>query len=173
MGNLVVNTGRTYELADDNTLSSVDDEGTGLGHKREITHKYLMNLDNVFVFFIMKPYLDFKRCRICRITFLAFLDSVLNVISAELEVDKFKTQLSVIIFDGRNIPEYLMKTFSKEPIIRILLNLNKVRHLQNFLLPRVTHSYALTDLDRTYPVFFHHRCVTPWIIMIKNLLAIV
>ncbi len=41
----VISARRTDELADDNTLSTVDDERTRIRHEREITHEYFLLLD--------------------------------------------------------------------------------------------------------------------------------
>ena len=35
----IIYAGRTHQLADDNTLSTVDNKGTGFGHQGEITHE--------------------------------------------------------------------------------------------------------------------------------------
>ena len=49
-----------------------------------------MILDDILVFFIMKSYFYFQRCRVCRISFLTFLYGILDIILTELEVDEFK-----------------------------------------------------------------------------------
>ena len=92
-----------------------------------------MGLYNIFVFLIVKQDLYFKGCRICSVTFLAFFNSILDVILAELEINKFKTELSIVVLDGRYIPENLMQSFGKEPVVGILLNLNKVPRLPSAL----------------------------------------
>ena len=76
-----INTRRTYKLADDNTLSSVYNEGTCLGHKRKITHEDLM-LDDLVVLLVVKSYPDLKGSSVCSISLLAFLDRILYIILA-------------------------------------------------------------------------------------------
>ena len=38
MVHTVVDTGGTHQLGDDDALGTVDDEGTGIGHQRKISH---------------------------------------------------------------------------------------------------------------------------------------
>ena len=43
-------------------------------------------------------------------------------------VGKLDGQISGIIHDGRYVAENLVKSFSEEPLVRVLLHLNKIRH---------------------------------------------
>ena len=42
MTDSVIDTGRTNQLADNNTLRTIDDKGTGLSHQGKVTHKDLL-----------------------------------------------------------------------------------------------------------------------------------
>ena len=156
MINRIVNSGGTNELADDNTFCAIDHECTCLRHQRQVTHENLVFIDFICLF-IIKTYFYLQGSCECRISFLAFFDGVLEIIltGAEREVYKIQTQMSAVIGDGRDVIEHFSKTFPKEPIIGILLDLNEVRHLQDFFLPGIAHSEVLTGCDRTYSVLFH------------------
>ena len=51
MSNAIINSRRTHELTDDNTLCTVDNKCTRLCHQRKISHKNLMlvNLISLFI----------------------------------------------------------------------------------------------------------------------------
>jgi hypothetical protein len=57
MVNAIIDAGGTHQLADNDTLRSVDYEGSGLGHQRQIAHENLMFVDFI-CFLIVKtdPY---------------------------------------------------------------------------------------------------------------------
>ena len=38
MVHAIIDTGRTHQLGNDDTLGTIDDEGTGIGHQGEISH---------------------------------------------------------------------------------------------------------------------------------------
>ena len=99
--------------------------------------------------------LNLHRCCISCISFLTFLDTVLNIIFTQLEIYKFQTKLTCIISNWRNISKYLFKAIFKEPLVRVLLHLNKVRHLENIFLLSVAHSDSITGFDRINSVLFH------------------
>ena len=52
MTDRIVDTGRTNQLADDNTFRSIDNEGSVFCHERKITHENLMLVDLVVLFVI-------------------------------------------------------------------------------------------------------------------------
>ena len=91
MINRIINSGGTNELADDDTLCTVDHKCTCLCHQRQVTHKYLMLIDFV-CFFIVKTYLDFQGSCVCGISLLAFLNGVFDVALARAEREIYKFQ---------------------------------------------------------------------------------
>ena len=82
MRNVEVDTGGTYQLAYDDTLGSVDNERTCLGHEGEVAHEYLMVLNYILVLFIVKSNFNLEGRRVSRITFLTLFNGILNVILA-------------------------------------------------------------------------------------------
>src|SRR5699024_4413209 len=95
-GALKVSTRRTDELGDDDAFGTVDDEGTFIGHQREVAHEYglLLNFAGVVVhelgFYI-------QRCSVCGVPFLCFLSTHFRV--REFWVSKRQGHGALIIFD--------------------------------------------------------------------------
>ena len=52
MSNRIVNARGSYQLTDDNSLSTVDDKGTCRCHQRQFTHKDFVFLDFLSLFVV-------------------------------------------------------------------------------------------------------------------------
>ena len=154
MANGIVNARRTHQLADDDTLRSIDHEGARLGHQREISHKNFMFVDLVCLF-IMKADLHFQRSCVCGVPLLTLGDGILHIVSAQCEIHEFQAQLTAVIRDRRDIRKYFFQALVQKPLIGVLLDFDQIRHFQYLFLPRVTHTHAFSSLDRTYSVFLH------------------
>jgi len=150
----IVDTRGTHELADDNSLCTIDNKCTCLCHQRKISHKDLMLVD-LIIFLIIKPYSDLQRCRISCISLLTLIDRVLYIIFAECKIHKLQTQMTTVVSDRGNIVEYLFEAFIQKPLVGILLNFNEVGHLQYFFLPGIAHAEAFSGFDGTNSVFLH------------------
>ena len=148
----IVDTRRTNQLADDNSLCTIDYECTCLCHKWKITHEDIM-LCNFTCFFITKMHIDLDWSCISCITFLAFFNRILDVFLTQLIINQFQTQID----DWRNILKHFSQTFVKEPLIWILLHFDEVWHVQNSLLSWKTHSHTSSRFHRTHSVLFHRR----------------
>ncbi|GFI11333.1 hypothetical protein IMSAGC007_03807 [Lachnospiraceae bacterium] len=135
MINCIVNTRGTNKLTDNDTFCTVDHKRTGLRHQRQITHENLVFI-NFIGFFIIKTYLYFQRSCIRCISFLAFLDCIFNIAfaCAKCKINKFKTQLTAVIGNRRNVVKHFPKSLIQKPSIGIFLNLDQIRHFQNFFL---------------------------------------
>ena len=156
----IIDAGRTDQLADDDSLSTVDHEGTGIGHQGQIAHEDLMLL-HIILIFIVKSDFDFHRSGIGCIPFLAFRDGIFHIIPVQMKVDKIQAEMSCEILDRENIVEHFAQAFAQKPFIGILLDLYEVRHLKNFLLFGEAHADAFAGFDRTHLAFFHvsnHPC---------------
>ena len=90
MSDSVVDTGRTNQLADDNTFRAVDHKSTGLSHQRKIAHENLM-LTDLFLLLVIKANLNLKRCCECSISLFTLFDRILHVVFAEFKIHKFQT----------------------------------------------------------------------------------
>ena len=97
-----VHAGRTHELAHDNALRAVDDEGALLRHEREIAHEHRLLL-HLSGFFINKAHGDAQRRGIVNIPLLTFFHRVFRVIKVDVIIHKFEDKFFGIVSDGRNI----------------------------------------------------------------------
>ena len=102
MCNTVVNTGGTHQLADNNTLSTVDDKGSGIRHQRQISHKDLMLFDLTGLM-VAQSDRNLQRCGVRCVTLLALFDCILCVISAQFKRTEFQAQMPGEIGDRRNV----------------------------------------------------------------------
>src|SRR5699024_5853703 len=116
MGNSIVNSRGAVKLAYDDTLCSVDHKGSLFCQQREICHTDLVFV-YLIIFLIIKPYSDFQRRRVSRITLFALVDRVLHVVFTKRKIDKFQTQMSAVASDRGNIVEDLFESFIEEPLI--------------------------------------------------------
>ena len=154
MANGIVDTGGTYQLADNNTLCSIDHKGTGLCHQRKVTHENLM-FTNLFFLFIVQTNCHGQRRRVGSISLLAFFNRIFHIVPAQLKVHKLQTQGSAVVSNGRDIVKDLFQAFVQKPLIGVLLDLDQIRHFQNLFLSCITHTFNLGTGNRTYSVFFH------------------
>ena len=92
-----------------------------------------MFIDLIFIF-VAESHLDFQRCGVSCITLFALFDRVFDVIFAKREVYKLQAQMASKVSDRRDIVKDLFQALVEEPLIRILLDLDQVRHLKNFFL---------------------------------------
>ena len=73
-------------------------------------------------------------------------------------INKIKHKIILIIGNSRHILKYFFKTFVKEPLIRLLLDINKVRHINNFIDFAKAHSFTIAELNG---FDINHRRITP------------
>ena len=156
MGHAVINAGRTDKLGNNNALRTVDDEGAAVSHEREVAHIDLALLD-LACLLVVKSCGNAHRRGICCVAFLAFPDGIFSLFLHSV-VNEAEAEVSAEIGDILNVSENLLKTGFKEPSVRILLNLNEVRHLHNFLnftkaLSSVGSEFYIGNID--------HSLITP------------
>ena len=106
----VVDTGRTNQLADDNTFCAIDYESTGLSHQRKITHEDLM-LTDFFLLLVIKANLNLKRCCKGSISLFTLFDRILHVVPAEFKIHKFQTQGTAVVSDRRDVVKDFLQAF--------------------------------------------------------------
>ncbi len=153
--NSIIDTGRTDQLADDDSFRAIDHKGAGRGHQRKVAHEDFLFLDFPLRFLVIKAYAHPQRCRIVRVVLLALFDGILDLISAESVAYKGQAEMAAVIVDGRNVVKDLLEAFVQEPLIGILLDFQQVGHLKDLFLLLKTHPYTLTVIGRMHPVFFH------------------
>ena len=128
---LVVHAGRTNELGNDDALCAVDDEGAGRCHQGEIAHEDFGFLD-LTCFLVEQACGYAESSRVRSVAFLALCNRIIGFF-VELVVHEVQNQISVEIRNTGHIVEYLAQTLFQEPIVGILLDLDQIGHLENFI----------------------------------------
>ena len=135
----VVHTGAADDLGDDDTLAAVDDEGAAVGHNGELTHEDLLLLDLIGGGVAQAdPHLHGPG--IGGVSVDALFNGILGLVPHG-EIQEGQLQLSAEVRNCANVPEDLLQALVQEPLIGILLNLQKVWHFQDF----VIFGVALTE----------------------------
>ena len=161
--------GRTDKLGYNNTLCAVNYKSAGRGHNREISHEDILFFD-LAGFLILQSCSYTKGGCISHVALFAFLDGIFGLVF-DMIIDEVQNKVSGIISDGRNITENFLKTFFKEPSIRVFLNLDEVRHIEDFLDLGKTHADIFSELDRFYIYqisSLHSSVLTSFIFLDRN-----
>ena len=119
----------TNELRYDRAFCTVDDEGSGVGHLREITHEDFLLLDLAGLL-VAQTHADLQRSCIRCISCLALLNAVLRLL-VHRKIEEGKLQISGVVRDGRGIVKNLTQALIQEPFVRLLLHLDEIRHFEN------------------------------------------
>ncbi len=120
----------TDDLRYDNTLCAVDNEGAGICHLREVTHEQLLLLDFACLA-VTQTHANAQRASVRCIARLALLYAVFRLV-IELIVDERQFQIACIVGDACDVLKDLAQTIGQEPFVGFFLNLDQVRHFQNF-----------------------------------------
>ena len=152
LGIAVENAGRTDQLADDGALCTVDHKGAGIGHQREIAHEDLLIL-HLTGLLVQQTGGDAQGSRIGHVALFALLDAVLRLL-VQAEVHKAQCQIAGVVLNGADVVEDLFQAFVQEPLIRVLLNLDQVRHTDDFVDVGEAHALGFAELDG---LDFHHK----------------
>ena len=72
----------------------------------------------------------------------------------QVVVQKVQHKVARVIGDTGYVLKDLFQPFVKEPLIRVLLHLDKVGHVQHFVNTRKAHSDVFTEMGRFN---IHHR----------------
>ena len=139
-------------MADDNTLSTVDNKGTSFGHQGEIAHEYSGFFDFAGIL-IYQTNLYIHGSGIGFIPFLALFNAIFRFTQAE--VFKIKLQIAGKVFNRRNVMQDIYQALFEEPFIRFSLNVNQMRHGQYFFDSGITIPSSVTYLNRFKHVIPH------------------
>ena len=123
-----VHTRGADELGDDDALGAVDDEGTALGHEREVTHEDELLLDLAGLL-VDEADVNEERGLIGDVLGTALGDGVRGV--AELVVTKDHLHVLGRVLDRRELCERLGETLPHEVLERLLLNGDEVGQLHS------------------------------------------
>ena len=140
----VIDTGGTNELRYDNALCTVNNEGTVIGHKREVAHIDLRGL-KLTRRLVDKAHAHLHVSVVSNRSVLTFLYRIPRIRIKGI-VREFDGKITRVIYDRRHVAKNLVKSLFEEPFIRVLLHLNKVWHLGSRLDLRETHSNVLAKL---------------------------
>ena len=110
---VVVDPGAANQLAYDNALGSVDDEGAVVGHHREVTEKDLLLFDLTGLA-VEEPGGYEQRVRIVAIAVLGLFDCLCRV--TESMVGELEREVSCEVFDRRDFLEHLAKATLEEDL---------------------------------------------------------
>ena len=154
-----VHAGAANDLRNDDTLRTVDDERTVVGHLGEIAHVNFLFFDLVR-FLVGQTDFDAKRHGVVDVALLAFFHRIFRVILDRVihEVDE---KLTRIVHDRGNVLQHFAQTFVHEPVIRLALNLDEVGHFEHFLVLGKAHADVGTAFLRCHLHVGNH---TPFLI---------
>ena len=127
----IIDTGRTHQLGDDDTLGTIDDEGAGIGHQGEISHVDVGFLD-LASDLVDEPRTHAQGGGIVYIPLLALQQGVLWFV-IQRKINEIQLQIALIVGDRGDVLEYGPKTLIQEPLIGIFLYFDEVRHLGHFI----------------------------------------
>ena len=144
--------GRTDQLADDGALCTVDDKGAGVGHQGEVAHEDLLVL-HLAGLLVQQTGGDAQGCCIGHVALFALFDAVLGLF-IETEVHEAQCQIAGVVLNGADVVEDLFQALVQEPLIRVLLDLDEVRHTDDFVDVGEAHALGLAELDG---LDFHHK----------------
>ena len=140
-------------------------------HEGEVAHKEFLFLHDIG-FLVAQTGLDFQGRGVSGVAGLALLHVVARLL-VHLVVDERQFEVALIVGNGSHVGEHFPETrFQKFPI-GLLLNLEKVRHGNHFLIPREIHSgrvsvvFDFGHLPSTFPsltvclLFYASHSVAP------------
>ena len=142
---VVVHAGGTHDLRDDDTLCAVDDEGAAGRHDWEIAHEDLLFLD-LLGLLIAQADADLQRGCIRGVARFALLLGVLRILVHGV-IHEAQLEVAGIVGDDVHILEHITQALFKEPLVRILLDLQKIRHTLDLLVTGKAHSFGFSVGD--------------------------
>jgi len=146
VGHPVIHAGGTDELGNDDPLGAVDDEGAAVGHQGEIAHEDF-GLFDFAGFLVEKAGADPQRGGVGHVPFLALLNRVFRSFVQPV-IDKLQHQVARVIGDGRNVAKHLFEALVQKPVVGILLDLDQVGHVEDFIDLRKAHARRFAQLYR-------------------------
>ena len=144
--------GRTDQLADDGTLGTVDHKGARIGHQREVAHENFLVLDLAGLL-VQQTGSHAQGGSVGHVALFALLDAVLGLL-IQTEVHEAQRQVTGVVLNGADVVEDLFQALVQEPLIRVLLDLDQVRHTDDFVDVGEAHALGFAELDG---LDFHHK----------------
>ena len=142
---VIVHAGGTHDLRDDDTLRAVDDEGAAGRHDREIAHEDLLLFD-LLGLLVAQADADLQRGRIRGVARFALLLGVLRILVHGV-IHEAQLEVAGVVGDDVHILEHITQALFEEPFVRILLDLQKIRHALDLLVTGKAHSFGFSVGD--------------------------
>ena len=155
----VVHTGGPDDLGNHDALGAVDNKGAGVGHQREVAHEDLLLLD-LLGLLVPKADLHLQRRGVGGIPGLALLHVVLGRL-IHLVVDEGQLQVALIVRDRAHVVEHLPEAGVQKLLVRLLLDLQKVGHGHDFLVPGEVLTKGLSVVLVFGHLLIHLLCAPP------------
>ena len=149
-----ISSGRTYDLADDYSLSTVYDESTVLRHDRKITYVCFLFLALTGLG-VMESQLDLKGSSVIAVFLPTLIQTADGSCRIKLLVKEIDLPNILRIRYRRDLLEDLLNTLIKEPVVGILLDLDEIRYFDYLVDTRVGHTNCLALFDG-----MHHYQIT-------------
>ena len=128
-------------------FSAVDNKSTAVRHERKITHKNF-GFFYFAAFFVEQAGGDSESGCIGSVALFALFHAVIWFIVVQFVIYKVQHKVAGIVSNSGNILENLFKALVKKPLIGILLHLNQVWHVQNFINTCEAHANIFAYLHR-------------------------
>lgn len=128
-----VNARGTNELRYDYSFRAVDDEAARVRHKREFAHKDFLLGDFAGVL-SRKLNVDLKGRGVGRVAKTTFVFVVFGL-HIQRMLEEFQLEVIGKVGNRRKVVKNLSDSFVDESVVRPLLNLDKIRYRQDFLVP--------------------------------------
>ena len=146
MGHTIIYAGGTDQLRNDGTFRTVDDEGAALRHDRELAHLDDRLLDEAGLLVgETRGQMDAGRIG-CPVR-LALLDGVFGFFIHRI-VDELEDEITGVVGNFPDVSEDFLQTDIQEPLVRILLDLDEVRHLHDLIDLSEIHTSGCSELGR-------------------------
>ena len=147
----VVHSGGTHQLGYDNSLCTVNNKGAVIGHEGEVAEEDLRGL-KLAGSLIYQTNTHLHMCIVGHRSVLTLLNRISGS-RINCVVGKLDGQISGVVHYGRYVAENLVKSLPEEPLVRVLLHLDKIRHFRRCLDLGKAHSHVGAKLTG----FKHHK----------------
>ena len=149
-----VSSGGTNDLGDDNSLGTVDDEGTVFRHDRKVTYICFLFLA-LTCLGVMESQFDLERSSIVAVFLSALFETADRIRRIEFFVKEIDFPNVLRVRYRRDLLENLLNTLIKKPVVGILLDLDKIGYFDYLVNTRVGHTHGLALFDG-----MHHYQIT-------------
>ena len=125
-----IGAGAADELRDDHALGAVDDEGSPLGHHREVPHedRLLADLAGVLV---DEADGHRERCLVGQVLLSTLLDRELRL--TEVVVAELDGERAGVVLDRRDVVDRFAEAFAEEPVEGLPLDVDQVGEVEDVL----------------------------------------